>query len=76
MIILQKSIEVLLIDCIFFLDCNCDENGASSTLCSSSGQCTCKTGYTGQTCSSCSSGYYKSGSYCYGEICLFIIIQL
>ena len=57
-------------------DCNCDENGASSTLCSSSGQCTCKTGYTGQTCSSCSSGYYKSGSYCYGEICLFIIIQL
>ena len=32
--------------------------------CSSSAQCSCKTGYTGKTCSSCSSGYYKSGSNC------------
>ena len=61
---------------INFSACNCYSTGSSSSLCSSSAQCSCKTGYTGKTCSSCSSGYYKSGSYCYGEICLFIIMQL
>ena len=59
-----------------FSACNCYSIGSSSVSCSSNAQCPCKTGYTGKTCSSCSSGYYKSGSYCYGEICLFIIIQL
>ena len=53
---------------IKFSACNCYSTGSSSVSCSSSAQCTCKTGYTGKTCSSCSSGYYRSGSNCYGEI--------
>ena len=51
-----------------FLACNCDIFGSSSTSCSSSGECNCKTGYTGQKCSSCLLGYYKSGSNCYCKI--------
>ena len=53
---------------IKFLACNCVTSGSASTSCSSSGQCSCKAGYTGKTCSSCTTAYYKSGSNCYGEI--------
>ena len=59
-----------------FSACNCYSTGSSSVSCSSSAQCSCKTGYTGKTCSSCSSGYYKSGFDCSGEICLLIIVLL
>ena len=69
--------NVFLINEIFNIDkislaCNCDVSGSSSTSCSSSGVCSCKTGYTGEKCSSCLPGYHKAGSECYCksyEIC-------
>ena len=54
---------------LFLLACECDPHGSSSTSCSSSGECTCNPGYTGDKCdnSNCTLGYYSSGSQCFGK---------
>ncbi|XP_065178731.1 uncharacterized protein LOC135809326 [Sycon ciliatum] len=46
--------------------CECSQHGSSGTACSPSGQCTCKTGYTGSRCDQCtsSSQYYSEASGC------------
>ena len=55
-----------IVDYYFCLECGCDSDGSSSSSCIS-GNCTCKTGYTGDKCDSCESDYYKSGSNCTGK---------
>lgn len=48
-------------------ECNCDRMGSVNNggVCDlKTGQCECLTGYTGRTCSLCSSGFWKSGSKC------------
>ena len=45
--------------------------GSSSVSCSLSGVCTCNTGYSGDKCDTCQSGYFNqtgSGSNCTGNI--------
>ena len=39
--------------------CNCSATGSVSSMCDDTGKCTCKTGYSGNKCSECKSGYYK-----------------
>ncbi|XP_065180018.1 uncharacterized protein LOC135810453, partial [Sycon ciliatum] len=47
-------------------ECECSKHGSTGTSCFSSGQCTCKTGYTGSRCDQCtsSSQYYSETSGC------------
>ena len=42
--------------------CNCNLVGWNGDPCVSSGKCTCKNGYTGAKCNSCSSGFYRLSS--------------
>ena len=42
--------------------CTCNLVGWNGDPCVSSGKCTCKNGYTGAKCSSCSSGFYRLSS--------------
>ena len=58
---------------LFLLACGCYSNGSSSIDCSSSGECACNPGYTGDKCDSCDEGYYKSGSDCIGNIFVLMI---
>ena len=56
-----------------FLDCSCNTVGttsSSSECADTSGDCTCATGYSGQMCSSCISGWYwtSTASTCTGKI--------
>jgi len=46
--------------------CGCDVTGSSSLQCAvSTGLCTCKAGYTGRTCNSCATNYFRtSGGAC------------
>ena len=41
-----------------FLACGCSSSGASSTTCTSSGVCTCKSNFEGSKCNSCKTGFY------------------
>ena len=53
-------IEHVLVQSFFnFLACGCSSSGASSTSCTSSGVCTCKTNFEGTKCSSCKTGFYE-----------------
>ena len=52
---------------LYCLECGCYSDGSSSSSCTLSGICTCNTNYTGNTCDSCKSDYYKSGSNCIGK---------
>lgn len=51
---------IIMIYFYYFLGCSCNEFGSFnySTCEQYSGQCTCKTGYTGLACSYCSPAYY------------------
>ena len=59
---------LLIVFSTIFSACDCNEAGSSSTSCSPSGDCSCKTGYSGQKCSDCLPGYHKSGTDCLGKI--------
>ena len=52
-----------------FQDCQCDIIGSNSTSCDIDGNCTCKTGYTGEKCDTCLSGYFQD----YSGICQGIV---
>ena len=41
-----------------FTACECSSFGSSSTSCTSSGVCTCKSNIIGNKCTNCTSGYY------------------
>ena len=41
-----------------FLACECSSSGASSSACTSSGVCTCKSNFEGSKCTSCKAGFY------------------
>ena len=66
---------VFLIHWFNFIACNCDKAGSQSQTCDGNWKCTCKNGYTGQTCSVCADGFYKkwngNQSICSGIIALY-----
>ena len=39
------------------LGCNCNVEGSESLQCDKNGQCKCKTGFIGLTCSECNVGF-------------------
>ena len=41
-----------------FSACECSSSGSTSTSCTSSGVCSCKSNVVGTKCSACNSGYY------------------
>ena len=41
-----------------FSECGCNTSGSTSTSCSSSGVCSCKSNVEGTKCTTCKSGYY------------------
>ena len=55
--------------------CNCNANGSLSTNCSSSGVCSCKSGYSSESqCSTCSPGNF--GNFCARETLSFLPLFL
>lgn len=45
---------------MLFLDCECNSVGSVSQVCDKeSGNCTCKSKYSGRTCNQCEAGYYE-----------------
>ena len=70
------SVLVFLIYWFNFIECNCDKDGSQSQTCDGNWKCTCKYGYTGQTCSVCADGFYKkwnvNQSICSGIIALYL----
>ena len=58
---------LLIISSKLFLACGCSSSGSTSTSCTSSGVCTCKTNFYGNKCSSCKTGFYDYPN-CSGEI--------
>ena len=67
---------LLIVYLTIFSACDCNEAGSSSTSCSSSGDCSCKTGYLGQKCSDCLPGYHKSGTDCLGKILWLVLTYI
>ena len=57
---------------MIFLACECSTYGSSSTACGSSGECTCKSNFTGTKCASCIAGYYNYPN-CYSKIYCIIL---
>ena len=47
---------------MLFLECECDISGSNSTSCDTVGNCTCKSGFTGEKCDTCLSGYFQDTS--------------
>ena len=52
--IIQKELR----HAVVFLACGCSTSGSSTTSCSSSGTCTCKSNFSGSKCTSCKAGFY------------------
>ena len=50
-----------------FIACGCSSFGASSTSCTSSGVCSCKSNFVGDKCTSCKDGFYDYPN-CNGKI--------
>ena len=50
-----------------FIACGCSSSGASSTSCTSSGVCTCKSNFVGDKCTSCNAGFYDYPN-CYCKV--------
>ena len=50
-----------------FIACGCGSSGASSTSCTSSGVCTCKSNFVGDKCTSCNAGFYDYPN-CYSKV--------
>ena len=57
---------------MIFLACDCSTYGSSSTVCGSSGECTCNSNFTGTKCASCNTGYYNYPN-CYCKIYCIIL---
>ena len=57
---------------MIFLACECSTYGSSSPACGSSGECTCKSNFTGTKCASCNTGYYNYPN-CYCKIYCIIL---
>lgn len=45
--------------CFSLQECKCDKHGSKSNFCNyETGQCYCRTGYSGEKCNLCAAGYY------------------
>ena len=47
---------------MFFIECNCHQNGSINSNCDNVGKCTCKMGFDGVKCDTCAKGF--SGEKC------------
>ena len=47
---------------MFFIECNCHQNGSINSNCDNVGKCTCKMGFDGVKCDTCAKGF--SGENC------------
>ena len=60
---------------LIFLECQCDATkGSDNVQCDESGQCPCKTNYSGLKCDSCIEGFYLDADSLCQSIIYFIVI--
>ena len=56
-----------------FSDCNCNQAGSENDVCDgNTGECSCKTGFTGNKCDKCYPGYFGFPN-CISKYLLFSI---